>query len=953
MKYFWNLILLIFLTSIAISQTPKGKIAGKVVDKSTGEPLPGANVLIEGTTMGAACNFDGEYFIINVPPGRYNLVASMVGYRKMVVKDVLVYVDRTTTVNFQLEPTVIEVEPVVVEARRPVIEKDKTSTSVNIESREIESAPIEGLKQILELTAGIIQNPNGTYSVRGGGAYELNFMINGVEQITTNTGVPGYSFAWDKSNNSWKYDYNPLAVAQMEIISGGFSAEYGNAQSGVVKVVTKEGGPKLSGEFRFEYRPPGQYHWGHYLYGPENVEWKKWGTLEAWKKTYPDSSDEWLYKMWKKWVENHSPTPDGGAIPLGVYDYRKLSYKRFLLGFGGPLGSSPEALRFFISAEYRAKPTRIPTIERVQIYQNYTLTLSWNPVPGHKFKLMGMYQYYRGGLFSGSDDIRWAGRDGSWKYVLVTDSPRDEITTTQSFTWTYAINPKSFFELTAYHSRERYIVLVLPVPQRPSYLRDDVWSIPPGPWDEGYRTVYSFTTLYGQDARTDAWSIYGDYTNQITPRLQIKAGFKFNYWDTYYNAVSSFAANAFISRTGYAEYYKAYPFYIAGYAQSRFEYEGMVANVGVRLDGYNFNTEIPYDRFNPFYPALGAEAIGDPRTKKTRGYVRISPRFGLSFPIGENTAFRLQYGHFYSMPTFKEALMKTTELGWIAYGNGNLGPKQTISYEFGIQHSYKGTHRVDVVAYYNDRVKQVGTLYIYAPSAGIRRNKRYVTYENNSYGASKGIEITVDKVAPGRWGYRLTYSLSRTTFGYYGPRSLWSDDPNDPRNYQERNQANDFLSYDDRTHTFRALVSYNVEKGGGIEIFGIKPFSDFTISITYTAQSGTPFTYVTSYDEFKDVVNNRRYPLEAKADLNITKRVYVGKQSILLGIRVMNLFNNRWLTPFSSQDDLRDWVERNITPDMLKPGEDPLNPRASYKFNYFTTYRNVPREIYFTVGLGF
>ncbi len=265
----------IFIFSIVFSQTPKGKIAGKVVDKTTGEPLPGANVLIEGTSMVAAANFDGEYFIINVPPGKYTLIASMIGCRKMLVRDVVVYVDRTTTVDFQLEPTVIEVEPVVVEAKRPVIEKDKTSTSVNIESREIESAPIEGLKQILELTAGIMQNPNGTYSIRGGGAYELNFLINEVEQITTNTGVPGYSFAWDKSNNSWKYDYNPLAVAQMEIISGGFSAEYGNAQSGVVKVVTKEGGPKLSGEFRFEYRPPGQYHWGHYLYGPENVEWKK------------------------------------------------------------------------------------------------------------------------------------------------------------------------------------------------------------------------------------------------------------------------------------------------------------------------------------------------------------------------------------------------------------------------------------------------------------------------------------------------------------------------------------------------------------------------------------------------------------------------------------------------------------------------------------------------------
>ncbi len=141
----------------------------------------------------------------------------------------------------------------------------------------------------------------------------------------------------------------------MEIISGGFSAEYGNAQSRVVKVVTKEVvDQSYQVNLDLNIDRQGEYHWGYYLYGPENVEWKKWGTLDAWKKAYPDSSDEWLYKMWKKWVENHSPAPDGGANPLGVYDYRKLSYKRFLIGFGGPLGNSPEALRFFISAEYRS-----------------------------------------------------------------------------------------------------------------------------------------------------------------------------------------------------------------------------------------------------------------------------------------------------------------------------------------------------------------------------------------------------------------------------------------------------------------------------------------------------------------------------------------------------------------------------------------------------------------------
>ncbi len=974
---------LLLCTSAALAQ--RGKISGKITDAETKEPLTGVNILLKGTAQGAVSDVNGNYVILGIQPGHYTLIARMIGYQAEQVTDIAVNIDRTTAINVALHASSVQMNAVIVQAQQPVIVKDRTSTSTTFEGRDVQTAPVEGLRDVMDLTASLQRNPNGTYSVRGSGAYEINFMINGVEQMNSNTGIPGFSAIGDKANNSWKYDFNPLSVQQMELVTGGFSAEYGNAQAGVVKVVTKEGGAKLTGQFRYEYRPPGQYHWGDYIYNTNSVEWQKWGTLDGWKanldsntikRTYLQadtatmSVDAWRKLMWQQWLLNHTPSDNN---LLGVYDYRQYAYQRVLFSFGGPLGKDSDLLRFFIAGEYRSNPTRIPTVEKIQTYQNYNITATYQPVATQKIRFTGLYQSYRGGLSSGSDDIRWAGYDASYKYYLVTDSPRDEYTTTQSIDWTYTINQESFLDVLATHQFEKYLLLEMPVPQRAASWRDNVyngvWYQSAGPWDEGYRTIFSFTTFNQQDLRDHQFNLNVDYANQFTASHYVKMGLRATYWDMINSAVySSFAANAFITRSGYAEYYKAYPYYLAAYAQDKMEFEGMVANVGVRVDGYNFNTAAPIDRFAPFYFAEGFNPderqtfFGNPITTMPKTFFTVSPRLGLSFPIGEATAFRLQYGHFTSMPIFKQAYTRTNELGWATYGNPDLGPKTTINYELGVQHSFAGTHRLDVVAYYNDRVSQVDVLHIKALSGDTRKNEFYTTYDNNQFGASRGIEVTLEKIARGAFTYRFSYSLSRTTYGNYGPQYIYSADPNDPRNYQNPYAPTDYLSYDDRTHTFRSLVTYSTEKNGGMSFFGIKPFSDMTISMIYTAQSGSPYTYVPDYDPliqaYKDgrVINNRRFPLEAKTDLNIDKSLMVFGFEMQLGIRIMNLFDNRWLTPLDGGTDaLRIWANYGITEDnpIFETPGTPFSSANVYKFNFFRAYRNIPRQVFITVGTNF
>jgi len=966
----WGQAMVMTLLTPATAQVPKGKIAGRVIDAETKEPLIGVNVMVEGTVLGAATQRDGSYYLLNVPPGTYSVSATMIGYRKVVVKDVTVVVDRTTTVNFSLVPTVVEMEAVVVEGKRPAVVKDLTSTATVLESRDIERAPIEGLRQALELNAALIQNPNGTYSMRGGPAFELQVQINGVEQITSNSGVPAYSHAFgDRANTSWKYDYNPIGVQQMEVISGGFSAEYGNAQSGVVKVVTKEGGPRITGELRLEYRPAGKYHFGPYLYGRETVEWQNWGDFQRWQawrdQNAPGIADDSLrHFYYEKWIANHSPGPNNASNPLGVYDYRKLAYTRYLWGIGGPLGQSDQ-LTFFFSGESRNKPTRVPSVERVQKYENYSLTITYRPTPTQKIKLSGAYQSHQGAVWSGADDIRWASAIGqfpSWKYDLIVDSPKEEITTTQSLTWTNTLSPKSFFELSLWHQRERYIERN--VPTIPS---NDPWLVPANKlWDEDFRRpIFEFTSLYYLDNLTDVLNGTFDVTSQVTPQHQVKGGVKFQYWDTRYNGESGARVNAYVAYSGFAEYYHAHPYYFAAYLQDKMEFEGLVANVGLRFDGYNFNVDTPLDRFRPFYQGTGAgggpfvDERGEPRTRKPKTHGRFAPRFGLSFPIGERTAFRLQYGHFYSMPIFRHALSRTTWAGWWNYGNADLAPKKTISYEAGVQQSLGGTHRLDIAAYYNDRVSQTVSVRVHSPTGSHQqtdRNYYYVSYENNGYGASRGVEVSLEKVAAGRWGYRLSYHFSRTSQGAFGTQDVY-EDPNDPRAILTRRSANEAIIGDDRTHTVRALVSYHVPKNAGLNLFGFRPFSQTDFSLIYTAQSGIPYTYVASYDQFREgVQNNRRYPLEAKTDFNITRQVTLLGLSPKISVRLQNLFNNRWLAPLDTAEELENWVKYSVTRDTPPSQVDPRNREAQaliYKLSYFRTYRNTPRELYLSVGFTF
>jgi hypothetical protein len=141
------------------------------------------------------------------------------------------------------------------------------------------------------------------------------------------------------------------------------------------------------------------------------------------------------------------------------------------------------------------------------------------------------------------------------------------------------------------------------------------------------------------------------------------------------------------------------------------------------------------------------------------------------------------------------------------------------------------------------------------------------------------------------------------------------------------------------------MLQYNLIDDEGFSLFGIKPFSNSIFSLIYTVQSGTPYTYQTEFD-LKDVYNNRRWPLESSFDFNFTKSINYGDVRLILGLRIMNLFDNQWLTP---QDNANfSWANYGITLD------EPYNQNTtSYLIYPYRAYRNIPRQIFFTLGVGF
>ncbi|HFE63858.1 MAG TPA: TonB-dependent receptor, partial [Caldithrix sp.] len=244
---------LLIATSLSAGTT--GKIAGSVRDANTGEPLIGANVILKGTYLGASTDVDGYFFIINVPVGEYTLEISMIGYQTVIYPKVRVMLDQTTKLDFKLKEQAIKGEAVVVIAEQEVkVEKDVTTKKVIIDRKEINSLPVRDFSDLVEAQAGIIRIEGSLKGipgfedrgieeihVRGGRTAEVAYLVDG---MYTENPIYGGRYKGIQLN---KY-----AQEQVDIKTGVFNAEYGDAMSSIINIVSRTASDHYEGNLNVE-----------------------------------------------------------------------------------------------------------------------------------------------------------------------------------------------------------------------------------------------------------------------------------------------------------------------------------------------------------------------------------------------------------------------------------------------------------------------------------------------------------------------------------------------------------------------------------------------------------------------------------------------------------------------------------------------------------------------------
>ena len=350
--YKTHFIRLVFITLILTSSNflfaQSGKISGKVVDGKTMEPLVGANIMIIGTDIGAATDIGGNYFIINVPPGTYNISASYIGYTKIIQEKVVVNAGRTTTADFNLTMTAVEGNEVIVVAKRPPVEVDRTSSEQIIDNTDINKTFARTIPELLETQAGIFE---GLY--RGSSIVQATYNL---DNNSLNSGLFSENYT----------GINTSTIQEISVQTGGYNAEYGNAQSAVINIVTKGDAfysektaansklfSNIHGTVLTRLRPPGKYHFGRNMYSTDNYDWTHYN-LDYWttQSQNPDGrffgqNPSTLLNEWQKLI-----TPND---TLGKYTDRP-QYETEGTIYGNILNN----MGFMISGRFETRSKHLP-----------------------------------------------------------------------------------------------------------------------------------------------------------------------------------------------------------------------------------------------------------------------------------------------------------------------------------------------------------------------------------------------------------------------------------------------------------------------------------------------------------------------------------------------------------------------------------------------------------------
>jgi outer membrane receptor protein involved in Fe transport len=934
------LLSLLLLPALLLAGTT-GKIKGKVTDRENGEPLPGANIVVEGTSLGAAADLNGEFVILSVPVGSYSLKCSFIGYRTVTVSNVRVNVDLTTEQNFSMPSEAVELSAVEVVAERPLVNKNATN-EVHIRSaEEIKALPIRGFANVVGIQAGVVQ-VGGTLYVRGGRAEEITYYVDGVYQ----NNAYDLGRAGDLSNNS---------LEEVQYQAGGFNAEYGFANSGLVHATTKSGGSRMT-------------------FSGEVI------------------TDEYLSKAEKN---------------LGTYSY---GYNLYNLAVSGPLPVFDDKVKFYIAGEHRFLRDRNPSQPFVGLRldgQGRVLDINGNPVTDNSTQL---YQYFEQGIKpnNATRDWYWNGNvtvnlepmlvkigGNSTRYTRNeynhVDSQfngshnalRKGFTDSYYVKFTHTLGPKTFYDATLSYFRDG------------SDVGDPVWfddvenygdktdfnndgrynpQLPQNGTNTPRDRAYTFDLFEVDGNITNGYSrlnstFYGakaDLTHQAGRNHELKGGFEYRYNTIrFYNigpvrlaqVLQTFPVReeayqaAYANNIGYTLDGQDFldsgrdqakdPIIAAAYLQDKIELQDLVLNIGLRWDrisartpGFRDPTNIVigddgqianqvYKDANGNYTSPNPTAqdkVGTAQLVEGAASDQFSPRLGISFPVTDNTVFHAQYGKFLQQPELNRLFISyvvfannLTGGNFTTSGNPNLKPIRTTSYEVGFRQQIGENAALDITAYYKEIRDHVQLATIYG------RPSPYAAYQNGDYGTVKGLSFSFDLRRTNRVAVSANYTLQYASGTGSGANT----------NFNIAWQQGNFptfvspLDYDQR-HTGTLNFDFRTNADDGPKFLGGRILGRLGLNALLTFGSGRSYTPVrarsfvfpgTAGDIPTASVNSASMPGTYQLDMKLDKTFTLpGVSGVTLNayvwaINVTNAKNVADIYPSTGEADNDGWLD--------------------------------------------
>jgi outer membrane receptor protein involved in Fe transport len=880
-------LLFFFLCAGPTAAQSKAVITGTIKDSRNGETLIGVNVLITGTYHGAATDVNGRYTIRDVSPGEYTIAVSLIGYKRIQKTGVRVSSGQRVVIDFDMEEAILSLgEEVVIIGQKPLLDIEQTSSTRMVSAEDIRAAVIENVRDVVSQQTGVVKSDEGIH-IRGGRTHENAYLLDG---MSVQDPLAGTGFGLQLSASS---------IQELEVITGGFNAEYGQATSGIVNVTTKDADDRFTFYFGYKrddlgFNSGDRSNWNTditevSLGGPEplssmllpSLGIRLPGKISIFANAYAGLSDAFT---------RLTPVVRGGQL---TGDYRVATARQLYSStFGGTRFAPRQDNNWFWlgKATWAFSPTmklRYSYNHSVSINQN-SQSLQTNleyvePSPGYQFEFQN---------------------------ILDQANTYTHNTIFHTLSWTHTVSSSSFYEirLSRFFTNlrgdangkdwreyeEPKDLITFPVDYY-NLDRDTVGVIPgDGFWDTGNGFTW-------HDHHVINTTVKLDYTNNFSEQNKFKAGMdgafgEMQVIDIYKPWLGELGLNNDI--------YTVHPAYGAMYAQNNVNFSGMILNFGLRLDWWMPGKYVD-DAVNDPEVVTIPESIRESYMNNTFGLfgrrfkARLSPRLGISHPISNNQTLFFSYGHFSKRPRPQFVYAKLNPVSarstFQKFGNPDLEPETTVAYELGLRNQFTENDVLTLTAYYKDIFDYVSTRSARIPSARFSGGS-FITYVNQDYARSRGIEIEYKKrVAP--W-FRGTASFVYTIAT--GKSSSADEGALVQRGDLEESIRENYLIWD---RPIQASISGSLYIPPGKDPLGIGLFEDMNIYLRLFYQSGKRYTpqLLVGYDAVtgRPIYNSDRNNLYARlgeywfsSDLSIDRRFSLAGVKFSITLEVSNLFNN-------------------------------------------------------------